>query len=297
MAAPNPLQRYLAVQVATEAQMNVALRDAMADCRARITKLAGKDGLGAAMRRSQLKATLASLRTAQTQFWNTQGSKLQEGRKQAAVAAAQGEAAAMRELWDKLAGPIPQFTKALEVQAEATVDTLAVSLGNRIPLSQQVFHTAALATGQVDRAISRSIAQGDSWKELADRVTGFINPATPGGVSYAAKRLARTELNNSFHNQQIKEATESPFVTAVTWHLSGSHKVPDKCNDYANHSVKGLERGQWEPASVPPKPHPQCFCFLTTVHVEDEQFFSDFFSGKYNDHIDSTVYRNGQGVC
>jgi hypothetical protein len=297
MAAPNPLQHYLAVQVTEEAKLNAALRDAMADARARITKLAGKEGIGAAVRRSQLRATLASLQAAQTQFWKTQGSALQTGKKRAAVAAANAEAQAMRQLWGKLAGPIPQFEKALAAQAEATVDTLAASLKDRIPLSNQVFKTAALTSGQVNRAISRSIAHGDSWKELADRVTGMINPATPGGVSYAAKRLARTELNNAFHNQQIKEATESPFVTAVQWNLSGSHRVPDKCNDYASHSVKGLERGQWNPAEVPAKPHPQCFCFLTTVHVDDDQFAADFFDGKYNDHIDSTAYRNGQGVC
>ena len=298
MAAPNPLARSLAVQQQYDVRMNAILRDALADARARLAKLAGKDGLGTQVRAGQLRQTIAALTTTQAQLWQQALPTIKQGRVTAARSAAATLNAESRQLWNKLLGPIPQLEKALEEQAASTVDTLAARLDNAIPLSDQVYKTAAYSKGYVDRAINRSILAGDSWKELADRVTPLVNPNTPGGVSFAAKRLARTELNNSFHRASVQGYEESPFVTGVQWHLSGSHKVPDKCNDYAgSQHVKGQPAGVFASDAVPGKPHPQCFCFITAVQVDEQQFIEDFFQGKYNQYVDETVYKNGQGVC
>jgi hypothetical protein len=284
--------------VQSEQDLDNVLRDAMADAKRRLAKLAGKSGMGSEVRAAQLRQTITALRSTQAALWQEAGKIVSAGRTRAAVAAVEAEQAASRALWDKLGGPIKKLESALAEQAKTTVDTLAARAANNIKLSDQVFKTAALSSGQVDRAINRSILQGDSWKEMADRVSGLINPGVPGGVSYSAKRLGRTELNNAFHRQQIQEADESPLVTGVQWHLSGSHRHSDACDTYAHGvHVQGGGQGVFATNEVPPKPHPQCFCFLTTVHVGEEEFIDGIFSGKYHEYIDSTVYRYGQGVC
>jgi hypothetical protein len=292
MVEPSPLQRYLLVQVQSEHELDGVLRDAMADARRRLTSLAGRSGLGAEVRSAQLRQSISAMRKVQAELWGEAGRVVQSGRVKAAVAASEAEQAATRALWNLLGGPIKELEIALQAQAASTVDTLAARAANNIPLSDQVFKTAAQSSGLVDRAINRSILQGDSWKEMADRVTGLINPNVPGGVSYSAKRLGRTELNNAFHRQQIDEADDSPFVSAVQWHLSGSHRHSDACDTYAHGvHVPGGGQGVFATGEVPPKPHPQCFCFLTTVHVGEDEFVEGFLNGRYDKYIDDKVYK------
>jgi len=78
-------------------------------------------------------------------------------------------------------------------------------------------------------------------------------------VGYAAKRLARTEINNAFHAQAIADVQEKPWVEHVTWHLSKMHKpIPgDLCETY--------DGQQFSTDLVPLKPHPQCVTGDTLV--------------------------------
>lgn len=114
----------------------------------------------------------------------------------------------------------------------------------------------------------------------------MIDPNTKGGVSYAAKRLARTELNNAFHTTQQASAEVNPFVVALRWNLSNSHVTEDKCDELAKGHSKGKTPGLYTPGDLPRKPHPQCLCY-TTNEMMDEEDFLDLVSNP--DYLDGLI--------
>jgi hypothetical protein len=189
-------------------------------------------------------------------------------------------------------GPIPELERAMQVRAQVAIQKYKARMDNGISLSDQVYKTQALSNGLVDREINRGLLLGRTAKQIAESVRGFISPSTPGGVSYAAERLARTEINNAFHRAQIDQRLDSPFTTGFKWHLSGSHPRPDACNDYADSvHFKDGDPGVFKPSEVPGKPHPNCLCFLTTEQVSEDEFIQGFVQGKYNTYIDEQVYK------
>jgi hypothetical protein len=154
-----------------------------------------------------------------------------------------------------------------------------------------VYRTSQLANGFVDRAVNRVILQGGSWQDIAKEVKPMINPATPGGVSYAAKRLGRTELNNAFHTTQQASAEVNPFVTALRWNLSLSHAKLDRCDELAKGHSRNKASGLYVPSDLPVKPHPQCLCY-TTNEMMSEDSFLDLVSNP--DYLDGLVDEYGQ---
>jgi hypothetical protein len=140
------------------------------------------------------------------------------------------------------------------------------------------------------RAIENTLATGGSWRDLAKRVTGLIDPKVRGGVSYAAQRLGRTELNNAFHAVSVQRAIESPFIQYMEWHLSSSHPKSDNCNIFAEEEhVRGQRGGIYLPQEVPSKPHPNCLCYTTPIVMGEDEFMRDFERGKFDRYLD----RNG----
>lgn len=119
----------------------------------------------------------------------------------------------------------------------------------------------------------------------------MIDPSTPGGVSYAAKRLGRTELNNAFHTTQQASAEVNPFVMALRWNLSLSHKKPDRCDELADGHSRGKTSGIYLPSDLPRKPHPQCLCY-TTNEMMDEDEFLNLVSNP--DYLDGLIDEYGQ---
>lgn len=100
-------------------------------------------------------------------------------------------------------------------------------------------------------------------RKIAQDVERYIKPTTPGGTHYAALRVARTEMNNAFHDTARQEAKGSPWTQSMQWHLSGRHPEPDECNEYADTDKHALGKGAFPVDDVPDKPHPQCLCFVT----------------------------------
>lgn len=152
---------------------------------------------------------------------------------------------------------------------------------NNIDLSPRVYKNKALSRGMVDKAINRGIVLGKSAKEIANDIKGLISVRTPGGVSYAAQRLGRTEINNAFHTTQTRLYSEAPWVTGVKWVTSGSHPRPDVCDEYATQDHDGLGAGVFAKRNVPGKPHPQCLCHTVATVIEREEFLDNLVAGKY----------------
>jgi hypothetical protein len=140
-----------------------------------------------------------------------------------------------------------------------------------------VYTTKAWSDKLLVNTINEALANGKTARELAAAVKDLIRPDVRGGVSYAAQRLGRTELNNAFHAAAVTDAAKNPIITGMTWHLSGSHKRPDECN--------ALDGQTYLPADVPAKPHPQCFCYVTPEVPDRDTFMRNFFAGQYDSFL------------
>ena len=178
----------------------------------------------------------------------------------------------MRESWEE------SFTASARHTIGAMVNRVA-GIAPTYNLSRRVYKSGALSSNQLQRQINSSLARGSSAKELADLVRKSILPNTPGGVSYAAMRLGRTEINNAFHTQSIVSMKDEPWVEHVQWNLSGVHKPDpgDLCETYA-------AQGTFDKYDVPLKPHPQCMCYVTPVMVQFDSFASNLAAGVYDSY-------------
>ena len=271
--------------------MAAVLRDAAQQAEKRILALAGAKNIGAKMERAQLALIRRELLRLQGEMWGRITPTLEKHMRVAAAQAAEAGNLIDRTLFNALGGPIPELERAMHMQAQATVEAYMAKTANGIPLSGNVYHAKQLASGQVDKEVGRGILQGFSARQIADSVKDMIRPDVPGGVSYAAMRLGRTELNNAFHTAQIAHHKDNPFVSGQKWNLSGSHPRPDDCNRFAEDShFKGGDAGVFKPDQVPGKPHPNCLCYLTAVTISEKDFIDGMVNGQYAQHIDEKAY-------
>lgn len=169
----------------------------------------------------------------------------------------------------------------MEFASKRAAENVRSRLINSIDLSPRVYKTKALSSRWVQREVNRGLALGRSADEIAKSVRAMIAPNVRGGVSYAARRLGRTEINNAFHTSTIRMASNQPWTEGFKWNLSGSHPRPDICNEYADDDHDELGAGIFSTKSVPGKPHPQCLCYLTVVTTPDELFLENLLDGKY----------------
>lgn len=273
--ARRPLSEYLKEQLRVDRELNRVLELAARQSSARIRTLQLREGdsIGARVRAAQLSLVLAELVGIQRDTWLTGiGPIIQRSYPRAQAAAARAmeflEGVAERAVGERAA-------EALIAGFAQTARTgLELDRVRRVrALSPRVYRNASLASGAVERQVRAGIIQGLSTRELASSVKKYISPSTPGGVSYAAQRLARTELNNAFHEAQ-KIQGESPAVRSVVWNLSGSHpkNLQCRCVVIVNADAHDLGRGHYPADRVPDKPHPHCLCYMTYETISESEF-------------------------
>lgn len=285
-----PLLAYLRVQENFEGELLTTLERVARETRREIRAMSGKRGIGAAVRRDQLRMVLKATLERQAELWRIVGSNVQASRVDAVAAAVKTNFTYEDVLLKSVLSATDRRVLLQSATAQATkgIDAVIAKLTglSDYELSAQVYRTASLSNGRVRNVIVNAVGRGASWKELADDVTKLINPRVPGGVSYAAQRLGRTEINNAYHAGAVIEGRNSPFIIGQRWNLSGSHKVPDDCNRFAEdvHMQNG-EPGVYRPGDVPGKPHPQCLCYLTPITPSREEFVSNFIAGKYDSYL------------
>jgi hypothetical protein len=288
MQAMNPVTAYSRTQLIYDRELAVMLERAAREIRTRIRTLT--IGIGGEVRKAQLNLVLAEIRKTQEQLWQSGvRSVLLDGRQSGARAAEINAETLQRVMYASLPEEVAE-TLSRGIQATAA-EGIATDYA-RVPreLSARVYTNQALANRTVESTIRSGIIQGLSARELAQNVYKYVSPTAPGGQSYAAMRLARTEINNAFHQQQIA-AAKRPGVTGVKWNLSGSHPKPDECNDFASRD-SGMGPGVYKPNNVPAKPHPQCFCYLTYVTLTADQFKKGLARGDFDDELTRRIEAN-----
>lgn len=258
----SPLQMYFLEQLKADREMRAVLRQAALSAAARIDE-ASERGVGAKIRAGQLSLMLSHLRNDQFDLWTREIGPLIERYFPGIARVAERAAQSFDRLLNTRIGDRHADILRRSIQTQSAAGFALDNARRSRELSRRVYRNADLLSGRVERSIRASIIQGDSAREIAKEVRQFINPSTPGGVSYAAMRLGRTELNNAFHERQVRGAENRPWVKKIIWNLSGSHPKQDICNVLA-------QAGPYLPQEVPDKPHPQCFCYMTYELISDD---------------------------
>lgn len=278
------LMRYLRVQRVTDAEVRALLRQAARDL-ARAIELNPVQSFSDSVRLAQLRI---QYRVITEELWTRVGVRTRAGKIRATDAAVKGGDKDLAQLLRRL-DPVARraLIEGAERAARDAVARAVARAGGRaqILLSERVYRNRSLMQGTVDRLINSGIARGLSAREMAAEVRKYVLPSTPGGASYAAMRLARTELNNSYHAASAAYYEDNPFVEGMKWNLSRSHPKADLCDDYANDNHAGQGAGVFSRLDVPPKPHPQCFCYVVPVVPDDDELIRRYSNGDYNDFL------------
>jgi hypothetical protein len=287
--APNqPLLDVLAVSNLTIKELDDMLRDGADEIERLLPKLLEKHTSGSKVKAAQLRLVLKELRVAQSALWGDLGASLHTGVGKAALAGADVAQGVLAEVFRKNGVVMPALAAAYEQQAKAGIDAILAKAKNGIPLSRSVYKAQALATGLVDRKVSQGLLLGNNAKTIAKSVKDLILPTTAGGVSYAAHRLARTEINHAYQTSQAARYETEPWTKAMRWNLSKSHPKPDVCN--VNAEALGPQGPGTYAFGSKPDSHPNCMCYQTAVQVSPDDFVEAFLAGEYNTYLDETVY-------
>jgi hypothetical protein len=293
-AAPQPseyaIQRAIVLRSA-DADVVKLLRQAQTDILKQLADtLARPAGIGRDIRVAQLNLIRRNLSAELGKVWRSLGDITAARRAEAAARAIDFNE--QMNAFKLVSNGLPGGADIAAAIADAEADTARTGLDRAIarttgasytPLSQRVYNSSINIGSQVDRLVNSALIRGLSAAEFAKEVRAFINPATPGGVRYAAMRLARTEINNAAHAMSVEAVRETPWVDSMRWHLSGSHGRPDICDQLASGGPKS--DGLYPKHYVPAKPHPQCLCFVTGETVDDDEFLDNLVSGKYKNYL------------
>lgn len=266
-----PLKRFLRQQRVVDSEMRRVLLSAAADARRKLVKL--EPGT---LRRTQLE-----LQEMQLRMWAKLGTVIEDGIRANTAMVANVNITFTDDLLKHLGvSASAEFRRSMMAQANSTIKTYLARQNLGMTLSERVYKNGQVASGRIDRIISNALLRGASAREIARDVGAFINPSTPGGASYAAMRLGRTELNNAFHQASNATYAANPFIDKVDWKLSSSHPHADGCDDLV---------GAYDPDEVPDKPHPQCLCYTTPRTISDAQLKRRFRSGEFDEWADGEL--------
>lgn len=237
-----------------------------------------------------VRKTQLELAKVNAEMWGAVGDATKIGIGDAVDSAATYQAMFDEGLLANVGIPQRYWHQSMLASARQGIESIISRKENGFTLSERVYRNQALAKGYVDDTVRNGLLLGKSQVEIARDVRKYIDPSTPGGASYAAMRLARTEVNNAYHQTAVRGYQKTPWVERVLWNLSGSHPVPDQCNEYAEAVThRGWSAGQYGPDDVPSKPHPQCLCFVTPVMMDLDAYAKAFKQGKYDDYISNQM--------
>jgi hypothetical protein len=266
----------------THRQMAALMKEAAADAEKLIAYNVGKLGsVGAQVTAAQLRAATAGLSALSTELWVGTGQITRAGMYQAAQAAAD-QSLDLDLIMGMPGKGILQYAHAIHFEAAQSVESVISRRTAGFKLADRIYAHGKLTTKQVGRIVEKNLLLQRSARDIAKEVKNHFSPTVPGGTSYAAMRLGRTEINNAHHETTKRLAKKKPWVLAMKWNLSKSHPKPDPCDAYATHQ-EGLGVGVF--ADPPSKPHPQCLCWLTHVHEDEDVFMDKLAKGQYDDYL------------
>ena len=164
------------------------------------------------------------------------------------------------------------------INERATLAMLARTRRDGLKISDRVWRTSEAARNSVRMIVEDAVVRGQDARKTARLVQQYLQPGVwkalkletrrrlgvGTDVSYQAMRLARTEMNNAFHEGMVAANQHSPGYRGIYWRLSGGFRVPDVCDDMAADMSYG-EPGFYPKGFEPVRPHPNCVPAGTVV--------------------------------
>ena len=274
MASKKPLVEYLHVEGDALRPLVGMMLDQADDVGDQLSALRGKDKISDQVTAMQARGVRRTLRAASRYIVEGSQAAIEQGYRDAAMAASELVSAEEATLLSLVlpSSSLSDLAHAEAFRAAGAIETAMARMNSsKIPLSEQVYRTGLIARNQVDKYVDGALLRGLSWGDFAKGARDLINPNTPGGVAYAAKRLARTEINNAFHAATAERYANSGVKgLTVDWNLSESHPTRDLCNEYE-------DEGPYDPEQIPKKPHPQCLCYITANLPDEDDFINALF--------------------
>lgn len=280
------LRKYLRVQRKYDKRIEQHLVSARDDVERAILALSQPDTMSAGVRRAQLIGAHGGITRVLKALYEALGDTTRAGLLDASLEAMKSSVEWSENVIEAL-DIDPDQRKAM-INGLTGSSTHAVQammtriLDSERPLSSRIWTNYRSNKARIDRIVNSHIVKGSSAADLAKDVKAFVDPKAPGGVSYSAKRLARTEMNNAFHAQSINAAQQFPWIHESEWRLSGSHPTHspgDKCEVYAR-------QGRFPNSKIPNKPHPNCLCYIVPVVPDITELWADIQDGKYDSWVE-----------
>lgn len=281
----SPLRTYARITGRTDKEILKLLAEAARDSRNEAERLMRTPQFGRLTRAAQQRLIENTLHQEMRRLWEGVGHLTIFGEKEAARAALASADFLEDKLWANTGKLGADYRRTIRREAESAIDAFIGRQENLHNFSKRIYKNDLLARDLIGRRVNIGLLRGLSAKELAATVEGLIRPGAPGGVSYNAMRLARTEINNAFHFSQIRHTREMPWVDGYRWNLSGSHPKVDVCSTMAQGNHSNLGRGIYSKADVPGKPHPNCLCYLTTITASNAKFERQLRAGTYAPYL------------
>lgn len=249
-----------------------------------ISDLIGKKGVGARMREAQLREVRSLLTDTIQEIYGSNFSLIKTYQARVATLAVAIGLKRDHKIFEEMGlskeqeREITTFTAA---QASRSIESAVVRQTSSKKLIKTIDHSQKYAESLAERRINSGLAKGDSADQIAKDIRGLLDPNTPGGVSYAAKRIGRTEIANAYHAQAKEDSIGKPWIESVSWNLSKSHPSGSgcRCEQYAR-------KGKFPPEDVPDKPHPQCLCFITPNVKPWDEVLADIEDSRYDSWLE-----------
>lgn len=285
----NWLNRYLRIQGATDTKIRTILIEGARAASEEVIALEKNSTFSAGVKSAQIRITMQTIKEVLKDVFGELTPVIKDGHGKAAIGATDALAKTDRQYLEaafKQSGSVSSFIEGQRIQSRLQVANAITRMQHSDkPLSERVYRTRFLADRWVQNTVTKHIMRGSSAREIAKSVQSSIRPNTPGGVSYAALRLGRTELNNAFHATTVELSKDRPWIEAMKWNLSSTHEIdpikPEICEIYSQKLYKVSE--------VPGKPHPQCRCYTTPELKPFEMFMQDLTAGQYRDWINNAA--------
>jgi hypothetical protein len=266
----------------TDARIKKAVEQAAAEV-ARAIRGLPSENIGAVIRRAQYLQVRLSLIEQYNSLWQDEvGPSVLRGIAQSSADSILAQQRVMDMLFRAAPANAEAIANSMVWSSRHTLAGIRARYVNSIDLSSAVYRNAAFMSGKVDAVVDNGLLLGQSAREIADSVEKYIAPDVAGGTKYAAMRLGRTEINNAARTVTKESLQQQPYVEGAAWNLSGSHPEGDECDEFATQNQFGLGEGVWPADELPDAPHPQCFCNITSITPEPNQFIDNLLSGQYD---------------
>lgn len=268
--AADPLQRQIQVVQWTDAELRRTLR------------IAAQEAERVARNSSSLRAAQVRLAASNAVTWQAIGEVIEAGIGDGVTSALEYQALFDENLFAR-AGVSSQYWAASQMAtAQEGMQSLISRKENGYTLSQRVWRDSQRAQVGLNDTINTGLALGKTPAEIAKDVGKYLRPDVPGGASYVAMRLGRSEVVNAYHQTSVRKYQQTPWVVRVKWNLSGSHPRPDECNEYADQEF-------FKPNEVPDKPHPNCLCYVTPEAMPVQEYADRFKAGEFDNYINEQM--------